>query len=492
MHDLHHSTSHIDSIPNELLIPIFKYVYADSCLDLTTRHDFCLFGPCTCSEERKVAFEWTRCIENFLDPNLFPIVLLLVCRKWRSVAESISVFWTRIVIFVDSNPTPLPLVRSFFECSRDLPFDVTVMRRPETYGESDADEYKRCRAVIDIMMPHVSRCSTIKFDVIHSSSLPSISKDFHGLAPKLTELHLLCRIDDGVPSGPRSQISSHQNQTDNPFSCPALTHIEVDGRNFAHAYLDLPSWRQSLQDPTERSVSGLGLEISVTNFAPNYSIAKDFQYTLHDFLTFLESLPYLRKLSLANVIFPYHTLSPLNDHFILSVSDLALKDLSNGFFTVFTAVVGFDSLYEAFIENCALGSADVPPCDRLVLSKIDASESLWPFLMGWGGSALDVRDCPSLDDTVLQGLRMEIGDAHLFLRDCPNFTVKGLKKLVRNMNRRVTAANLDSHAFEILSVDGTRPEVPPSIQELEWFDKYVDIFTWEGVDRSIYTSTIRT
>ncbi|RDB26562.1 hypothetical protein Hypma_005675 [Hypsizygus marmoreus] len=354
MHDVHLSTSHIDSIPNELLVPIFKYVYAASCFDFTSPHDFCLevqgFLPCTCSEERKVAYSWTRQRGNLLDPNLFPIFLLLVCHKWRSVTESISVFWTRIVIFIDSNPTPLPLVRSFFECSRDLPLDVTVMRHPQTYGESDANEYERCRAVIDIMIPHVSRCSTIKFDVIHSSSLPSVSRDFHGLASKLMELYLLYCTDDGMPSGPRSQVSLDQNQIDNPFSCPALTRIRLDGRNFAHACLELPSRMDSLEN-AERS-SSKGLEISLTTFAPNSAIAKDLQYTLYDFLTFLGRLPHLRKLSLTNVIFPYNILPPPNELLTLSVSELELKDLSGGFFTMLSTMVNFDSLFEAFIENC--------------------------------------------------------------------------------------------------------------------------------------------
>ena len=158
-------------------------------------------------------------------------------------------FWTRIVILVDQHPTPLPAVECQLAWSRDLPLNVAVTRRVDTYTAEDKDECVRTKQVISLLLPHVHRCRNLSFDVMFSSSLPSFLDDFKDSAPLLRCLKLECKEDDGgaphcdARNNATTTSTTLDAQTEHEgFQCPALRQLTIDGRNFYNAGRMGPSW----------------------------------------------------------------------------------------------------------------------------------------------------------------------------------------------------------------------------------------------------------
>ncbi|RDB26534.1 hypothetical protein Hypma_005681 [Hypsizygus marmoreus] len=478
------SPTNIHALPVKLLSIIFKYFFATFSSD--SDHSKCLLpshtGPCFCSYEAKRRYATYSRSHNQLDPSIPLFILICVCRRWRFIIESIPEFWNQFVIFVDSKPTPLSLVQPFFRNSRDLPLSITVRRRPGTYEESDPGEYTRCRMVIDVMMPYLSRCVMIKFDVIRSSSLPSISRDFYGPALELRTLHLLCRIDDGVASGPGPETSPDSRQTSDPFTCPDLEDLEVDGRNFAHACLYLPSWEESLR---EDKPYWPHLTISLSNFTPTDHIPGD-QFGTHQLFAFLSCIPSLITLSLSNVEFRPQTMD--SEFTLAALTKLVLKDLRREFFKKSMFILSSSRLLdEAYIERCPISYAAPPLSWNLVLSDIDRNEYIGSFLVNWlNRTSLEIRDCLGLDDGDLAALASTQVDGHIFLlfENCPGISVEGVMWAVQNLNSNGVGHYMGPKTVYSLSVSGTGlASEKPTFEEMEWLEHNVEIVSWEGVKK---------
>jgi hypothetical protein len=72
---------------------------------------------------------------DFPSSTLFPNALAMVCSAWREILSSVPSFWTRVVIAIDGNATPLSLVKGSFEWSRPLPIDVLIAPYSSTCDE---------------------------------------------------------------------------------------------------------------------------------------------------------------------------------------------------------------------------------------------------------------------------------------------------------------------------------------------------------------------
>jgi len=121
-----------------------------------------------------------------------------VCKLWYDVMAMSPKYWTKVTIFVDEDPTPLSDLEACLRNSRELPITVRVGRRDSL--KLDGEEGRRTRGVMDILKPHIHRCTEIVFQVIHGSSLPAVSVDLQDISSALTELHLECEHDNGAPS----------------------------------------------------------------------------------------------------------------------------------------------------------------------------------------------------------------------------------------------------------------------------------------------------
>ncbi|RDB26563.1 hypothetical protein Hypma_005674 [Hypsizygus marmoreus] len=421
-----HEPASIHSLPTELLISIFKFVY---------------------SGKARYPFE--------MKPLPALNNLLNVCQRWDSIIQSLPIFWTHVKIFVDSNPTPLSRVHSFFGCSGSFPIDVEVLRRSGTYDAPDAAEYDRCRAVIDIMAPHLARCRTISFDVINSSSLPSISRDFRGAAPLILCLELKC------PDRQRGTILLSQAPL----------------RNFAHACLEFPSWLGSIESSSRED----GVNIALSNFTPSPFIAKDQQFTLEKFLTVLASQPHLSSLSLNEVEFAYDSDSN-DEEYTISASHLRLENIPSEFFERLLSSMQFSDLDAAYITRCPLGDAVAPTANEIHLAKIDEDEYIGWFLSYWAGfgAFLRIEDSPGLKDDDFIAITSHpfalTGHKYLHFANCPNFTVPGLIRMVEDLNTNSLWLTPGTPAVESLIVtDG--PE-KPTVEEAKWFQDNIDYYSW--------------
>ncbi|KAF8075896.1 hypothetical protein FPV67DRAFT_388319 [Lyophyllum atratum] len=462
------------SFPTEILLPIFIDAYLNSRHEFRSKHDTCLRvqqcigpSPCKCSNDDKlVSSKWRN--DDLAIP--FPYPISAVCQRWRDIVESVPAFWTRIVVFVDTRPTPPSRILKQLRLSGTLELDVFILRRPETYIQDDVGEHERCRAVIDLLMPHLHRCRAVSFDVINTSSLPSISRDFRGPALALTELTLKARVDDGS----RSSVSLQSNELE-PFHCPNLSKIDIDGRNFAQACLDLPSWQACLSAvPRERFLS-----IRLSTFTPKS--AGDHRFTTDLFLAFLATLPTLHRLTLEDVEFSYVESSAppaFDERARIYPSCFTAIGLTAGFMRAILDGTDFDSLEFMHVERCGLTGAHAPHAGSLTLTDISAGEDLEGFLRPWWGYSLDVVRCPGFDDAVLRtAFEADVEKTvHLRIEDCEGFSAGGLRAMVKGM------MNVEGGGVSFLEVSGWGPRAPEE-KEWKWFNRRVKWFSWEAKER---------
>jgi hypothetical protein len=148
------------AVPAEVLLIIFKLVYHE---ELYSRVNDDISWPSK---------------EYILSPSLFPYAIAAVRSYWRDVMALTPEFWSRVVVLVDHHAAPLPAVEFQLAWSRDLPLDVAVTRRMDTYTAEDKDESVRTKQVISRLLPHLHRFRNLTFDVMLSSSLPSFPNDF--------------------------------------------------------------------------------------------------------------------------------------------------------------------------------------------------------------------------------------------------------------------------------------------------------------------------
>ncbi|RDB27405.1 hypothetical protein Hypma_004363 [Hypsizygus marmoreus] len=458
------SEASMDSLPVELLTSIFKHVYMQS----RVRVGFGLRVWFDNSIEPDIDTTWKD--EDLTDPLLFPKVLNAVCRRWRAISESLPIFWTRIAVFIDSTPTPLSKIQRYLELARDQPIHFLVLRRPGTYSDVDPGEKQRCRDVIEVLRPHIRQCHTITFDVINSSSLPSIAADFHGIASILEKLHLNCRVDDGVAPG---LARSHSPPIDiEPFVSPAITRLSLDGRNFAYACLTYPSWTQSMRKSRVR--------LTLHTFTP--TLAQDFTFTFYDFLRILSHLmPRHLSLSAIELYCDETAAVPQVETYI---SSYEFKDLSHD---SFLDMMEFSSQYaeNIRISRCPVGALHVDfACCYLTVDSIDQNEDLRLFLRGWQGSELRISNCPGFDDGAL-GILARADDVHirsLDITNCSSFSPDQLQRLVTGLNRAVSklhSEGLDDReefALDWLSVMGHQQSLTP--EQEHWFQQNVRAFRW--------------
>ncbi|RDB18107.1 hypothetical protein Hypma_000441 [Hypsizygus marmoreus] len=445
----------IHSLPSELVSSIFKYTYMKSRVELRRRSYID-------SNNNDINFKTTWKQEDLLEPSLFPRAITSTCRRWKAIAECHPIFWTRIIAFVDSTPTPLSEVLLYLTLSKDLPIHVYVLRRPDTYLDQGLDEHQRCRDVIELLRPHIRRCQKISFDVIYSSSLPSISQDFFGSASFLETLNLKCRTDDGRAPG----ASGCRPEIDNdPFLTPALKELVVDGRNFSHACLMIPAWIESLK--------GHEFQLQVHTFTPSQSIPRDLAFTLRDFVNVLDQL----RVNRLSLYVEFHNVPPSTPtpDFILPADSYMLDNLSSWFLTEIMEILANDYVDSIYISRCPVGAVDFEfSAHYLTLDTIDGSEEVSAFLDCWNGAELKVVDCPSFDDNALEALGGNSSFQSMETRNCWNFSPEAVKEMVKTLNESV-ARNIagggyhdrDGFALSHLTIEGHKR--PLTIEEKRWF-----------------------
>ncbi|KAF9456182.1 hypothetical protein BDZ94DRAFT_436756 [Collybia nuda] len=458
-------------LPVETLLMIFKQLFWASCVETTC--------PCVDPEEcfcRKdiSPIAWDQG-EDLLASSVFPYAITLVCKRWNILIRSDPTFWTRIVIILDEDPTPLLKIQSQIGLSGELPLDFHVLRRQK---ERDSREYAQSRLIIDFLHSYLYRCRVVVFDLTHNSSLPSITRDLRREAPHLVKLQLRCQIDDGQDYVARPPF---QGGSDEDFSSFSLLEIlDIDGKNFADCCMDDSYWEDNLSRSIKHSVT-------ISNYTP-VSNEVDEQCTMWDFVTGLASIPQISELHLVNLQFD-RDLSHWDDVFMPELPYIELKDLDLEFVNRFLGTVVLEDLDHLHITRC---SVRVPfltlHSAHLTLEQVMHDRYFFGrILEEWNGTTLEVINLMAFNDDAIRTLLKNTTPEgphtrqcrNFIIKDCPNFTVATLKRLITSRNAAFLQSTPSSGVAPrcTLHVSGHGPTL--STEDGDWFFKNLDSFQWD-------------
>ncbi|GLB44505.1 putative expressed protein [Lyophyllum shimeji] len=483
------------SLPADVLLVIFKIVFHESLNHVRSMEpllrsngeipDAMFFG----GDNSAI------CWGNFdiHSSNFFPFALSSVCTCWRDIMSTIPIFWTRLVIFVGKDETPLSDVRQYLEWSRGLIIDVYVTRREDDFGEAekrvhDPHEYEYARELVALMAPHFHRMKVVSFKLLQSSSLPRLLEDFYGSAPYLQTLDLRCEFDDGGPL-------DVDRKDRHPLVLPTLLMLSVDGRTL-HRILS-------------RFVAGvvLGIDedndvhLDVSHFTPHHDGER---VDLHDFLAAVTRIQHIRELRLRDMALTWSDPRPSLNPYVyvpLEYSRITLEDLPAGAVQEFIHSTGFPD-YESFeVIRCPVGALTVPLlADKLSLRRITDGDpaDLAAFISTWEGRKLKLDRCPAAAvDAVLDALTVahdsSEGDAprlgarflrELHLTSCGEFSFARLRRAfevrqawaeARGWTLELDRDWADTSPLTMAFVTGRRPAL--SRDDQEWHDK-TDVVRW--------------
>ncbi|KAH7918350.1 hypothetical protein BV22DRAFT_1134654 [Leucogyrophana mollusca] len=434
----------IVDLPTELLLHIFELVYEEWNLDYHL--------PTSCCE--------------------LPHVLATVCPRWLEVLLLLPQLWTHVVIFVDSDPTPLSSVRAFLEASKELtPIHVLVTRRDVESTPariSDTTERRRVHSVMQTILPHIHRIETMVFDVIHSSSLPRIGRDLFGDAPLMETLGLQCVNDDEVQS-----IEGIPHE----FTTSELDELILDGRNFIDVCrLSSTGWFHTIQ------------KITIAHLArPNNE-----NFRLVCALDALTYCSQVKRITFHDVDMDYDRQRDAHSvvHHFPSLELLSLEDLSGHMLAGFHSITTNSSIMtssgvQIAVKRCAMDNPALPTLCSLSLRGIGAEINLTETFMRWRGESLSFFDCPCLDDDLLKAMLIcgKDDDGHptpscsqlkyVDIWNCENFTTGTLIALLKS---RAAAESDKVKPLVVLTVCGRGPELLE--EDAMWLKSNVRAFVW--------------
>jgi hypothetical protein len=292
-----------------------------------------------------------------------------------------------------------------------------------------------------LINPHIHRFHEICFDITFSSSLPPFPDGFHGTASILRYLKLDCIQDDGASLDILGSIASTELQF------PALIRLAMDGRNYYNACKKDSRWTVKYQGV---------LDLAISHYTPLPSQS----FPTSEFLLPITLMPNLRSLNMTDLILHSSTTYDIRGTWEHSPY-LHLDNIRD--FESITAI--FDvlgSLTDATLTRCPIGDPTFYiDAGKLTLRDIDADQDLDSLLDLWEGDSLQVINCPSFNDMILDMM----GDWYeetghyscasfaysLEIQDCLHFSGAALRRLV--------AARLEvsGNGFTRVEISGRAP-----------------------------------
>jgi len=372
---------------------------------------------------------------NLKSPSLFPYSLAAVCSFWRDILCSHPAFWTLVVLFVDSKPTPLVDASLFLEWSRKHLIDVFITRRDGLRPTFYPDRHERCQidAFLHMLKPHLDRCRSLHIDTHLSSSFPVIHKTWIQ-APSLKSMELVCNAHADDEDDGDSGV-----ELDDVFQ-PELRRLVIDGKNFCKYSEVLEYWMDRFMPLKQLTIS-------------QYETGKNGGYNLKDFFNCVEAMDFLKleQLKLERLQF---SICPVDDiDPIFWTQSLHLEDVSMAFITNLSKFAKFYRLSVLRTTRCPLPGlhkfSTVP--DTLILEEIGSDVNLLRAVTAWEGENLWLDRCHSFSDLFLKALRHRSSNAgypcndmhRLLLYRLPKFSIPSLKKLIERRNQHVLYGHPD-------------------------------------------------
>jgi hypothetical protein len=461
----------VASLPAELLLLILKNVYVQTRQGLITirTHDWCT-GP-LCKRNEPYLTKWND-TNDLKSPSVFPYALSSVCKAWFDVMLLVPEFWTRLVIFVDNQPTAIAELRSQLSASRDLPFRAHIFNRQDAICQ-DTAERARVKAVVNELSPHLHRCERLTFDVMNNSSLPSIRHTFSGSFPLLTELSMRCRIHDEP-----EELDSQGEEGRDPFLFPNLTSISLTGSAFVDANKN--------PDRMGRNVRLLSLSHLSSFENPNL--------TLTGLVHILNKFDEISSLELKHVDLPYNPNEevPRGSQLRVHFCRILLEGFKRATFGAFSKLVGGADYDSQTIRACEI-AGDINDTEYLTFEDIHSTEDLLSVIPTLSNHFLTFSSCSGLNDACLEllskpdprtGLRNAQTLTRLNISGCPRISVGALKELVESRKvvatarRYMTTAHYDGfdEMTHIRSLGVYDCGLDLSPEDAQWFEENVENF----------------
>jgi hypothetical protein len=389
-------------------------------------------------------------------------------------------FWSRVVFLIDPPATPLSALLSALSWSPDVQLDVIITRRA-FHDSVDRDHEKaQILSIMNIIGSHIHRIRTLRFEVMFSSSLPSFPTDFHGTATILNRLELQCKADEGGSDNSISaalSIPAHEE-----FECPILSLLVIDGRNYYEACRRNAGWIDKISTV---------LDLTISHFKPRPGES----FSIYELLLPLTAVRFTETVRITDVVFhsPHEELDILDPPradflFFEDMHDpqamVQIVNLLGGPHHIWFTRCSFGGIADTFGH---FGSADFG--GNLMLRDID--QDMAPLLRLWDAYDLDIHQCPSFDDVILDLMGSEDNGTFacatylraLTICNCSNFSIAALRRFVES---RLHFPHLSYNGDEltpmvtrvrILHLSGNIP--PISEADRAWFVANVSEF-YEG------------
>ncbi|KDR77426.1 hypothetical protein GALMADRAFT_138538 [Galerina marginata CBS 339.88] len=450
-----------------------------------------------------ILFEWIEWDPH--SPSLFPYNSASVCKLWRDILAAIPECWTRVVFDVAKDPAPFIDVFLWSNALTDIEvFVFNSSEIPDIAQESHRNlEYDRVSRIVQALVPHIHRCKSVTIDINYSSCLPFPTIFFRHDLPNIENLSLISRVDDIIPGNHPSTVVEN---TDPPLamSFPKLKVLSLTGFWFMYLALTAksPDWFSQVKFAQFRS-------LHVSQFA----FLEIGHYTMKNFVLCLSKFTGCTSYDLRDLSLSYaFNIVDVNfeEEAFEIKGNIHFQSVSHDFLSHFYAISSIPQYQDLSISFTACQIPRLPeflPNESLVLTNIDG-RSIRNILRVWDGYSLEIRSCPSFNDTFITWLGTELDHKvkwselpikvfrlqrlmSLRIEDCSNFTSARLCAFVEARNDAAFPQRCD-HPLNWLKVQGRVPALPDQNKALFLQNARMTEVDWQTVDENGETEKFTT